>query len=56
MLLTCKLMLDWLGEAENAARVENAVAAVIAERRVGTYDVGLSNTTLEVAREVARKV
>ena len=56
MLLTAKLMLDWLGEAELAQRLEAAIAAVIAEGKVGTYDVGLSNTTLEVAEEVARQL
>jgi 3-isopropylmalate dehydrogenase len=56
MLLTCKLMLEWLGEHESAARLENAVANVIRERKDGTYDEGLSNTTLEVAEEVARKL
>ena len=56
MLLTAKLMLDWLGEAELAQRLEAAVAAVIAEGKVGTYDVGMSNTTLEVAEEVARQL
>jgi 3-isopropylmalate dehydrogenase len=56
MLLTCKLMLDWLGEADQATRLESAIAAVIAEGRVRTYDLGGSNTTLEVAEEVARKL
>ncbi len=56
MLLTVKLMFGWLGEAEFAQRLEAAVAAVIRERKVGTYDVGLSNTTLEVAEEVARQL
>ena len=56
MLLTVKLMFDWLGEKELAPRLEEAIAAVIRERSVGTYDVGLDNTTLEVAEEVARKV
>ncbi len=56
MLLTAKLMLDWLGETDSGRRLEAAVAAVVAERKVGTYDVGLNNTTLEVAEEVARKL
>jgi isocitrate/isopropylmalate dehydrogenase len=56
MLMTAKLMFDWLGEKDMASRLENAVGTVIAERKVGTYDVGLSNTTLEVAEEVARKI
>jgi 3-isopropylmalate dehydrogenase len=56
MLLTVRLMLDWLGEPESARRLEDAIAAVIAEHKVGTYDLGMSSTTLEVAQEVARKV
>jgi 3-isopropylmalate dehydrogenase len=56
MILSTKMMLEWLGETEMARRVESAVAAVIAEGKVGTYDVGLSNTNLEVAEEIARKL
>ena len=56
MLLTVKLMFDGLGENEAAQRLENAVASVIRDGKVGTYDVGLGNTTLEVAEEVARTV
>ncbi len=56
MLLTAKLMLDWLGEMEMAQKLENAVAAVIKEGQVKTYDVSGSSTTLEVAEEVARKL
>jgi len=55
-ILSAKLMLEWLGEKDLAARVENAVARVIKERKVGTYDVGMSNTTMEVAQEIARYV
>lgn len=56
MLLTAKMMLDWLDEPEMANRLEAACARVIKENKVGTYDVGLSNTTLEVAQEVAKYV
>ena len=56
MLLTAKLMLDWLGEKEEASRLEAAVAKTIAEGKVCTYDMGGSNTTLEVAEEVARNL
>jgi isocitrate/isopropylmalate dehydrogenase len=59
MLLTVKLMFDWLGEGEDAHNLESAVASVIAEGNVGTYDVkgrGKGDSTLEVAEEVARKV
>ena len=56
MLRTVKLMFDWLGEAELATRLDQAIAAVIQEHSVGTYDVGLGDSTQAVAQEVARKV
>jgi 3-isopropylmalate dehydrogenase len=56
MLLATKLMLDWLGETKDAQRLENAVATVIKEGKVRTYDMGGNNTTLEVAEEIARKL
>jgi isocitrate/isopropylmalate dehydrogenase len=48
-------MLDWLGEKKPAKKLENAIAQVIKEGKIKTYDVGGSNTSLEVAREVAKK-
>lgn len=72
MLLTAKMMLDWLGDGNGAAlghgqagglkekemakRLEAAVARVIKEGKVKTYDMGGKNTTIEVAKEVARHV
>jgi 3-isopropylmalate dehydrogenase len=56
MLLTVKLMLDWLDEIGMAARLETAIANVIKEGKVRTYDVGGANTTLEVAEAVASKL
>jgi isocitrate/isopropylmalate dehydrogenase len=53
-ILSAKLMFEWLGEAQLAQKLESAVARVIRERKVGTYDVGLKNTTTEVAQEIAR--
>jgi 3-isopropylmalate dehydrogenase len=55
MLLTVTLMLDWLGEKKRAKKLETAIAQVIKENAIRTYDVGGSNTTLEVAKEVAKK-
>lgn len=55
MILTAKLMLDWLGEAEKAAKLEKAVAKVILENKVKTYDAKGTSTTLEVAKEIANK-
>jgi len=37
MLLTTKLMLDWLTETEMATRLETAIARVIKEGKVRTY-------------------
>jgi len=54
MLLTAKLMFDWLGETQRAQQLETAIARVIKEGKVKTYDMGGKNTTLEVAKEVAK--
>jgi 3-isopropylmalate dehydrogenase len=56
MLLTVRLMLEWLGEKEKTDRLEQAIAEVIKEGRVKTYDMGGTSTTLEVAEEVARRL
>ena len=52
-VLTAKMMLDWLGETEKAQRLEDAVAAVIKEGTVRTYDMGGSASTLEMAEGIA---
>jgi 3-isopropylmalate dehydrogenase len=49
-------MLDWLGESDMARRLEGAIASVIAEGNVRTYDMGGSHTTLEMAEAVARSL
>lgn len=56
MLLASKLMLEWLGEAEGASRLEAAIRDVIREGKVRTYDMGGTASTLEVARAVAERV
>lgn len=56
MLLTVRLMLEWLGKQEAAANLERAIASVIKEGRVRTYDMGGSSSTLDVAKEVARRL
>ncbi|MFO8077587.1 MAG: isocitrate/isopropylmalate family dehydrogenase, partial [Thermoplasmatota archaeon] len=54
MMLSTKLMLDWLGETEQASKLQQAIAANIKAGTVKTYDLGGSNSTLEVAEDVAR--
>jgi isocitrate/isopropylmalate dehydrogenase len=56
MLLSVKLMFDWLGEIENRDKLENAVATVIKEGKFQTYDMGGNSSTLEVAEEIARNL
>jgi len=54
--LAAKMMLEWLGEAEKAKRLEDAIAAVIKEGRVRTYDMGGTSTSLDVGRAVAARL
>jgi isocitrate/isopropylmalate dehydrogenase len=54
--LAAKLMLEWLGEAEKAAALEEAVAGVIAAGEVRTYDMGGSSSTLDVAKAVVERL
>ena len=56
MLLSTKMMFDFLGETDKAASLEGAIADVIKEGKVRTYDVGGNNTSLEVAEAVAAKL
>jgi isocitrate/isopropylmalate dehydrogenase len=56
MIITSRLMLEWLGEKKMAEKLEKAIATVIKEGKVKTYDMGGDNTSLEVAEEVAKKL
>jgi len=55
MLMSVKLMLDWLGEKKDAKKLERAIADVIKDGKVRTYDLGGDNTSLEVAEEIIKK-
>jgi 3-isopropylmalate dehydrogenase len=55
MLNSTRLMLDWLGEKEDAIKLDSAIAAVIKEGKVKTYDLGGSNTSIEVTNEILSK-
>jgi isocitrate/isopropylmalate dehydrogenase len=56
MILAAGMMLDWLGEKALAERLDAAVASVIADGEVRTYDMGGSARTSEMARAVAERV
>jgi isocitrate/isopropylmalate dehydrogenase len=51
-ILAAKMMLEWLGEKEKAAEIEAAVAQVVAEGAVRTYDLGGTATTMQMAEAV----
>jgi 3-isopropylmalate dehydrogenase len=55
-VLAAEMMLDWLGETEKARRLDGAVAEVVKEGRVRTYDMGGASTTLDMARAIAGKL
>jgi 3-isopropylmalate dehydrogenase len=52
-ILAAGMMLEWLGEKGKAARIEQAVAQVIAAGDVRTYDLGGSASTTAMARATA---
>jgi len=54
--LAAKLMLEWLGETSKAQILEGALAEVIKEGKVRTYDMGGTATTLDTAKAVADKL
>ncbi|HEY6951988.1 MAG TPA: isocitrate/isopropylmalate dehydrogenase family protein [Bacteroidota bacterium] len=55
-ILAVKMMFDWLGETEKGRSLEKAVAEVIKEGTVRTYDMGGKNSTLEMAKAIAAKL
>jgi isocitrate/isopropylmalate dehydrogenase len=55
-ILSVKMMLDWLGETDKGAALEQAPAEVIKEGKIRTYDMGGANTTLEMSEAVANKL
>jgi 3-isopropylmalate dehydrogenase len=54
-ILAAKMMLEWLGEKEKADRIENAVASVIQEGKIKTYDMGGNHTTLDMAQAIGER-
>lgn len=56
MLLSAKLMLEYLNENEIAQHLENALAEVIEERKNVTYDLGGTAGTKEMGKAIIRKL
>ncbi len=55
-ILAVKMMLDWIGEKDKALSLESAVAEVIKEGKVRTYDMKGISSTLDVGRAIAAKL
>jgi len=55
-ILSAKMMLEWLGEDDKATALEKATAEVIRDGVVRTYDMGGSNSTLELGEAIAAKL
>jgi isocitrate/isopropylmalate dehydrogenase len=49
-------MLEWLGEAEEAVRIENAVCKVLEEGKIRTPDIGGVSSTSDVGDAIASQV
>lgn len=56
MLMSCKLMLSWLGENALASRLENAVSSVIAKGEARTYDMGGTTKCSEMGDAVIKEI
>ena len=55
-ILSAGMMLDWLGEKETAADIENAVIKVLKEAKTLTPDLGGSGKTMDIAKAVSEKL
>ncbi|MGQ9819349.1 MAG: isocitrate/isopropylmalate dehydrogenase family protein [Candidatus Kapaibacteriales bacterium] len=55
-ILAGKMMLEWLGENEKARAIQSAVAKVIAEGKIRTYDMGGNSSTIEMAQAIANYI
>jgi len=55
-ILSVKMMLDWLGEKDKGVALEKAVAEVIREGKVRTYDMGGTSSTLEMGQAIADRI
>ncbi len=55
-IMTAKMMLDWLGETDAAQKIEDAVATVVREGKARTYDMGGSDSTIEMAAAITAKL
>ncbi|RLF16516.1 MAG: NAD-dependent isocitrate dehydrogenase [Thermoprotei archaeon] len=55
-ILAAKMMLEWLGEVEAAAKLEKAVEEALREGKALTPDLGGSSSTMDLAKDIARRL
>ncbi|MFN3550541.1 MAG: isocitrate/isopropylmalate dehydrogenase family protein [Endomicrobiia bacterium] len=56
LLLSAKMMLEYLGEKQAAEKLEKSIAEVIKEGKVVTYDLGGNAKNTEMAEEIIKKL
>lgn len=56
MILSAVLMLEYLEETESARKLEEALVEVLSEGKIVTRDLGGNASTMEMAREVHKKL
>ncbi|HTX61170.1 MAG TPA: isocitrate/isopropylmalate family dehydrogenase, partial [Methanobacterium sp.] len=56
MILSAVLMLDYLGENEAARQVEQALTEVLREGKRVTTDMNGNASTMDMAREIRKKL
>ncbi len=56
LLLSAKLMLEYIGEKEKATILENAIASVISEGKKVTYDLGGTAKTTEMGDAIIERI
>jgi isopropylmalate/isohomocitrate dehydrogenase-like protein len=55
-ILAARMMLDWLGEKKAADRTYKAVATILSEGNVRTFDLGGDATTEKMAAAIAQRI
>ena len=56
LILSGKMMLDYLGEFDAAKRLDKAVAEVVAEKKFVTYDLGGTAGTKEMGQAIIDRI
>jgi 3-isopropylmalate dehydrogenase len=56
LILAARMMLEFIGEGELANALQNAVAKVIREGKVRTYDMGGVASTMDMAKAIVERI